>query len=106
MYIARFSYDLLPKDREKGVDFIRREVGAACEKGLSARLLVPMTRAHQGTALQFEVELTSLDQLDEFRQKGFSSGKEVASWMQAFSEILLSPPMVEILRLDEDNSRR
>jgi hypothetical protein len=42
--------------------------------------------------------------LDEFRQKGFSSGKEVVSWMHAFSEILLSPPVVEILRLDEDNS--
>jgi hypothetical protein len=106
MYIARFSYDLLPKDREKAMDFIRREVRAANEKGLSARLLIPITRAHEGAALQFEIELTSLDQLDEFRQKGFSSGKEVASWMHAFSEILLSPPVVEILRLDEENPSR
>jgi hypothetical protein len=50
--------------------------------------------------LQFELELTNLDQLDQFRQRGVSSDEETGSWMHAFSEILLAPPMVEILRLD------
>jgi hypothetical protein len=105
MYIARFSYDLLPSNRQKGMEFIRREVKAARGNGLSARLLVPITRAHGGAALQFEIELTSLDQLDQFRRKGFQSGEETETWMHAFSEILLSPPIVEILRLDADDSR-
>jgi hypothetical protein len=47
------------------------------------------------------MELTSLDQLDQFRQRGLSSNKETENWMHAFSEILLAPPIVEILRLDE-----
>jgi hypothetical protein len=102
MYIARFSYDLLPSNRQKGVSFIRREVQAARERGLSAKLLVPLTRGQGGAALQFEIELTSLDQLDQFRQRGISSSEDTSSWMHAFSEILLSPPTVEILRLDED----
>lgn len=102
MYIARFSYDLLPTNRQKGMTFIRQEVQAAREKGLSARLLVPLTRAHDGTALQFEIELNSLDQLDQFRHRGISSSEDTSSWMHAFSEILLSPPIVEILRLDDD----
>jgi hypothetical protein len=104
MYIARFSYDLLPSNRQKGVAFIRREVEAARAKGLSAKLLVPITRAHDGAALQFEIELTSLDQLDQFRQRGFSSNEETGHWMHAFSEILQSPPTVEILRLDDAQS--
>jgi hypothetical protein len=106
MYIARFSYDLLPSNRQKGVDFIRREVQGARDKGLSARLLIPMTRGQGGAALQFEIELTSLDQLDQFRQRGISSDKETGNWMHAFSEILVAPPTVEILRLDEDKPGR
>jgi hypothetical protein len=102
MYIARFSYDLLPSNREKGVTLIRREVAAARANGLSAKLLIPITRGQGGAALQFELELNSLDQLDQFRQRGFSSTEGTATWMHSFSEILLSPPAVEILRLDED----
>lgn len=105
MYIARFSYDLLPAHRQKAISFIRREVDAAREAGLSARLLVPLTRTHGGAALQFEVELASLDQLDQFRQKGIRSGEDTANWMHAFSEVLQSPPLVEILRVDEDERR-
>jgi hypothetical protein len=64
MYLARFSYDLLPVDRDRAMGFIRREVEAARAEGLNARLLVPLTRGEGGAALQFEVELTSLDQLE------------------------------------------
>ena len=101
MYLARFSYDVLPINRQRAVDLIRREVEAARQTGLSARLLVPLTRSHGGAALQFEVELSSLDQLDQFRQRGVGSGEETADWMQSFSEILVAPPAVEILRVDD-----
>ena len=54
-----------------------------------------------GAALQFEVDLTELNQLDQFRHRGVSSGRETGDWMHAFSGILLAPPGVEILRVDE-----
>jgi hypothetical protein len=76
MYLARFSYDVLPINRQRALDFIRREVKAARKSGLNARLLVPLTRGHgDGAALQFEVELTELDQLDQFRNRGIGSSK-------------------------------
>ena len=65
------------------------------------RLLVPLTRGQGGAALQFEVELASLDQLERVRHSGGDPGEDAASLMQAFSEILLAPPGVEILRVDE-----
>ena len=100
MYLARFSYDVLPVNRDRAIEFIRREVEAAKGKGLNARLLVPLTRGPSGTpALQFEIELTSLDQLEQFRHRGVGSPEEAGDWMHAFSEILLSPPGVEILRV-------
>ncbi len=101
MYLARFSYDVLPANRHKAVDFVRREVEAARSRSLNARLPIPLTRAQGGAALQFEVELANLDQLDQFRQQGAGSAKETNEWMRAFSEVLLSPPTVEILRVDE-----
>ncbi len=100
MYLARFSYDVLPVNRQRAVALIRREVKAARDKGLSARLLVPLTRGQGGAGLQFEVELTSLDQLDHVRQQGGGSSEETESWMRDFSEVLLAPPGVEILRVD------
>ena len=100
MYLARFSYDVLPVNRDRAIEFIRREVEAAKGKELNARLLVPLTRGPSGTpALQFEIELTSLDQLEQFRHRGVGSPEEAADWMHDFSEILLSPPSVEILRV-------
>ena len=93
MYLARFSYDVLPANRQRAVDLIRREVEAA-------RLLVPLTRGQGGAALQFEVELGSLDQLERIRH-GDGSGEDIGGLMQVFSEILVSPPGIEILRVDE-----
>jgi hypothetical protein len=101
MYLARFSYDVLPINRQRAIDFIRREVEAARHTGLTARLLVPLTRSHGGAALQFEIELATLDQLDQFRQHGVGSNSETGNWMHAFSEILVAPPAVEILRVVE-----
>ncbi len=101
MYLARFSYDLLPVNRDRAIELIRREVASARRTGLNARLLVPLTRGDGGAAMQFEVELTSLDQLEELRHGSGGRGEDTRQWMQAFSEILLRPPGVEILRVME-----
>jgi hypothetical protein len=102
MYLARFSYDVLPVNRQRAIDFIRREVEAARGKGLNSRMLVPLTRGHGGgPALQFEVELEGLDQLDQFRNRGVGSTEETGNWMHAFSEVLTQPPCVEILRIED-----
>ncbi|MGK9235672.1 hypothetical protein KXS07_03770 [Inquilinus limosus] len=103
MYIARFSYDVQPVNRQSAIEFIHREVEAARRNQLRARLLVPLTRGQGGAALQFEVELTSLDQFDRFREHGIGNDEETGRWMHAFSEILTSPPTVELLRVE--NSR-
>jgi hypothetical protein len=50
MYVARFSYDVLPVDRQHALDFIRRELQAAQQSGLTARILVPLTRSPGGGA--------------------------------------------------------
>jgi hypothetical protein len=99
VYLARFSYDVLPANRQRAIDLIRQEVEAARKEGRNARLLVPLTRGQGGAALQFEVELASLDQLERVRHGG--PGEDVGGLMQAFSGILLAPPGVEILRVDE-----
>ncbi|MFZ2003523.1 MAG: hypothetical protein WB697_10975 [Stellaceae bacterium] len=106
MYLARFSYDVLPANRQRALDFIRKEVDAAAQKGKTARLLVPLTRGLNGSpALQFEIVLDSLDELDTFRQRGFGSKDKVEDWMHAFSDILTAPPSVELLRI-EGSSRK
>ncbi len=104
MYLARFSYDVAPINRQRAIDLIHREVAAARGKQLNARLLVPLTRGRGGPALQFEVELASLDQLDQFRQSGVASRQETAHWMHDFSQILETPPEVELLRVDEPHA--
>lgn len=100
MYLARFSYDVLPADRDHAIEFIRGEIEAARRDGLDARLLVPLTRGPGGAALQFEVQLNSLEQLEQVRHGG-APGEDTGDWMRAFSEILQAPPEVEILRVDE-----
>ena len=47
------------------------------------------------------VERRDLDQLDQFRSRGVGSSQETGEWMHAFSEILTSPPSVEILRIED-----
>ena len=100
MFLARFSYDILPANRNRAIELIRREVEAARSKGLNARLLVPLTRGEGGAALQFEVELKQLEELDQFRQRGVGSKSETGKWMHSFSEILIAPPEVEIFRVE------
>ena len=100
MYVARFSYHVLPVNRQQALDFIHREVEAAKKKNMKARLLVPLTRGHGGAALQFEVELASLDVFEQFRERGIQSEDETGRWMHAFSEILTCPPEVELLRIE------
>jgi hypothetical protein len=101
MYIARFSYSVLPVNRQRALEFIQREVEAARQRKLQARLLVPLTRGHGGAALQFEVELASLDDFERFRERGIDSRDETGDWMHAFSEILTAPPEVELLRIED-----
>lgn len=100
MYVARFSYSVLPVNRQRALDFIQREVEAASRRQLKARLLVPLTRGQSAPALQFEVELASLDQFEHFRERGIESEEETGRWMHAFSDILLCPPEVELLRIE------
>jgi hypothetical protein len=76
MYLARFSYDVLPANRQRAIEFIRREIEAARREDRNARLLVPLTRGQGGAALQFEVELGSLDQLERIRH-GDGSGEDI-----------------------------
>jgi hypothetical protein len=100
MYLARFSYSVMPVNRDRAIELIHREVEAARNQKLEARLLVPLTRGPGGAALQFEVELANLDQFDTFRERGIRGEAETGRWMQEFSEILLSPPEVELLRIE------
>jgi hypothetical protein len=100
VFLARFSYQILPVNRHRALELISREVAAARKNGLSARLLVPLTRGQGGPALQFEVELKKLDDLDQFRQRGVGSKDQTGKWMNSFSEILVSPPEVEIFRVE------
>src|SRR3989442_10377990 len=105
MYLARFSYDVLPVNRQRAIDFIRREVEAARSEGLNARLLVPLTRGHGGVALQFEVELTKLDQLDQFRNRGIGSSNETRRSMSPLIPGFVLPPRGGIRRVDEPQRR-
>lgn len=100
MYLARFSYQILPINRHRALELISREVSAARKKGLNARLLVPLTRGAGAAALQFEVELKKLDDLEQFRHRGVGSKGGTGNWMHAFSRILTSPPEVEIFRVE------
>jgi len=103
MYIARFSYDVLPANRQRAIDFIQREAEAARKRKLKSRLLIPLTRGQGGAALQFEVELSNLEQFDQFRQRGIEPSGKTGDWMHAFSEILTCPPQVELLRVEDES---
>jgi hypothetical protein len=99
MYLARFSYSVLPVNRDRAIAMIEREVKAAREKKMAARLLVPLTRGRDAPALQFEIEVPSLDQFERFREHGLGSDDATGDWMHQFSEVLTCPPEVELLRI-------
>lgn len=101
MYVARFSYAIKPVDRDRALALLGQEVQAAREQGMDARLLVPITRASGGAALQYEVVLASLGALETFRERGLGGEAETRSWMQELSRLLLEPPAVELLRVAE-----
>ena len=98
MYLARFSYNIKPVDRDTAMDLLGREVAAATAQGHSARLLVPLTRSPGGASLQVEVEFDSLDAFDTYRDQGLGSADDTRSWIRELSDILLDPPAVELLR--------
>lgn len=99
MYLARFSYSVLPINRDRAIAMIEREVKAARDNKLNARLLVPLTRGRDGASLQFEVEVPSLDRFEDFRDHGLGSDDATGKWMHEFSEVLTCPPEVELLRI-------
>jgi len=80
MYVARFSYDVLPVNRQQALEFIRRELQAAEQSGLNARILVPLTRGRGGgAALQFEVELANLTSSTNFATAGWDHPKTLGT---------------------------
>lgn len=101
MYLARFSYNIKPVDRDKAMDLLGQSVTAASEQGHAARLLVPLTRAPGGPALQVEVEFENLDGFDRYRDNGLGSADDTRSWIRELSDILLDPPVVELLHSAE-----
>ena len=98
MYLARFSYNIKPVDRDTAMELLGREVAAASDRGHGARLLVPLTRSPGGASLQVEVEFDSLDAFDTYRDQGLGSADDTRSWIRELSDILLDPPAVELLR--------
>ena len=80
MYVARFSYQIRPLDRDRALELLGQEVQAATENGLTARLLVPLTRASGGAALQYEVVLEDLHTFESFREQGVSGEAGTRSW--------------------------
>lgn len=105
MYVARFSYSIKPVDRERALALLSQEVTAAREGGLQTRLLVPLTRPPGGAALQYEVVLPTLDAFETFRERGMGGEDETRAWLRDLSEILLEPPTVELLRIDDRGDR-
>ena len=101
MYLARFSYDIKPIDRERAAALLEQEVAAAREQGMEARLLIPLTRPPGGGALQVDVVLPSLDRFETFREEGMGSAEKTREWLRELSDILLEPPSVELLRIAE-----
>lgn len=99
MFVARFSYQIKPIDRDRALELLRQEVRAATDQGLTARLLVPLTRASGGAALQYEVLVDDLNTFEAFREQGVSGEKGTRTWARELSELLVEPPAVELLRI-------
>jgi hypothetical protein len=102
MFLVRFSYDFAPSDRNEVMDLIRREVDAANAKNLKARLLVPLTRGDGAPALEYELEVPTLDSLESFREHGIDSAAESThEWARELSRLLKKPPAVSMYRIGE-----
>ncbi len=101
MYVARFSYNIMPVDRDRALALLRQEVAAAMGQGIDAKLLIPLTRPPGGAALQYVVFLDDLDTFETFRDSGMGGEDETRAWLRELSEILLEPPTVELFRVDE-----
>lgn len=99
MYVARFSYNIKPVDRERALELLAKEVEAAQGEGLEARLLVPLTRPPGGAALQYELVLADLDAFEAFREQGIGGEAGTRAWLRDLSAILIEPPAVELLRV-------
>ena len=102
MFVIRFSYFLMPANRNKAIEMIRQEVEAAKAKGIESRLLIPLSRGRGGAALEYEIEVSQLDALEEFRHKAIGESEEIThGWMREFSDFLSEPPVVNLFRRDE-----
>ena len=107
MYLARFSYDVLPGEppgRDR-LHFRGVEVKAAATEGLKRTVACaddPATwrRCQLSSSSSSWRASTSLTDFPRARRVG--SDEETAKWMRAFSEILTAPPVVEILRVAEE----
>ena len=105
MFVARFSYQIRPVDRDRALSLLTQEVQAANGQGLNARLLVPLTRASGGAALQYEVDVDDLNTFESFREQGVSGEAGTRSWARELSELLTEPPAVELLRIAETTNQ-
>lgn len=99
MYIARFSYSIKPVDRDRAIALLAQGLAAARTQRMEGWLLIPVTRATSGAALEVQVELANLDQLEAFRERGQGGEEETRAWLRELSQILLEPPVVELLRI-------
>ena len=99
MYVARFSYAIRPVDRDQVLTLLQKEVAAARDSGLEARLLIPLTRESGAAALQVELTVPTLDAFETFREEGVGGEGGTRSWARELSEYLLEPPAVDLLRI-------
>ena len=76
MYLARFSYDIAPANRERALKSMRQELDAPRKKGLDARILIPLTRAHGGPALRLETGCTDTAKSFSHPRPWRSSGRK------------------------------
>ena len=104
MYVARFSYSIKPIDRDRALALLSQEVAAARAQKKTARLLVPLTLAAGGAALQYELELNGLGEFESFRERGVGGAEGTRAWLRDLSELLLEPPAVELLRIADTDA--
>ncbi len=83
---------MTPANRDRAVGLIRQEVTAAKRRGLSARLLMPLTRGRGEAALEYELEIPTLDTLDEYRTTAMGSAEKTQDWVRDFSKFSHSRP--------------